>query len=97
MSTPEPTKTIWNNKDIDIPAAVAICPECGGLITVEVYETEQDDETGNWMLSELGSGVHVTCVDDDETPHYNMPYVDWLPIEPKIIKWINSHYDFNPF
>jgi hypothetical protein len=94
-------KEVWGDRSIvDVPKDIAICPECGASIRVDVYEIEQL-ENGHWGVDQLGSGVHIWCAADEagesNIGHYNMPYVDWLPLDKPVIDWLNKTYDFDPF
>jgi hypothetical protein len=90
-------KKKWDGvSTITIPANVSTCPECGAAVFVDIYEITQADNNEDWKLNEDGSGFHLQCVQEDDS-HYQMPYVDWLPLEPRIIRWINDNYDFNPY
>lgn len=73
-----------SNLDGPIPTTVAVCPHCQGQLYLEV--DEWDTETG--IPTE--AGVHVSCVNDEESPglHYQMPYVWWLPLEMTVYQWI---------
>jgi hypothetical protein len=86
----------------EIPLTVAMCPICGGQIYLEIDEWEQEDD-GLWSAS--ASGVHVDCTtapedmhsaewDDWFTAHWSMPYVDWLPVEQVVYKWLFGNYRF---
>lgn len=82
----------------DIPGDVAVCPICGaGLVVEDVDECEE----GGRVTEE---GLHITCVTapdiDDETWHswfnwhYNMPYVDWLPVKTVVYRWFDANYRY---
>lgn len=76
------------------------CPICGDKLTLEIdawtedYDGTKADE----------SGVHVSCVsepditDDDYEEwldgHFQMPYVDWLPVDRKVYAWLEDNYRF---
>lgn len=73
------------------------CPICGA----KVYLMEVDE----WGC-DSGDIVHASfeCetepdIDSDEWEewhwgHYSMPYVDWLPWEVKVMKWLNERYHY---
>jgi hypothetical protein len=89
-------KTKWDGvSTIPIPENVAVCPECGAAIFADVYEISQEADGELWQVWEDGSGLHIQCTQEDDS-HYRMPYVDWVPIEPQVIRWINNNYDFVP-
>lgn len=94
--------TVPHDASIKIPRQVAICPICGEEVTVEIGEWTQSDD-GTWVASD--AGVHASCItepdiiaeDYDEwlNGHFSMPYVDWLPVDQKVTRWINDHYRFD--
>jgi hypothetical protein len=74
------------------------CPICGA----SVYITGVDE----WE-SDSGRIVHFEheCetepdIDSDEwwgwhNGHWNMPYVDWLPWEMRVYRWLDAHYFYS--
>lgn len=71
------------------------CPICGSPVVLgSVVEWGTDDGTI--------VGVEYECstepdLDSDEWPdwhaeHYRMPYVDWLPWETRMMRWLNWRY-----
>ncbi len=84
-----------HSKPIPVPREIAICPICDAEIVVE--------EISEW---ECGSGkpvsISIDCVtepdiDSDEWPdwhneHWSMPYVDWLPVENVVVRWIQENF-----
>lgn len=87
-------KTKWDGKaQILIPVSVAICPECSAQIEADVYEVGKFGRV--WRVNDDGSGLHIQCTKEDIS-HYNMPYVDWLPLDKPVIDWLNANYDFRP-
>ena len=87
-------KKIWDNQDIPIPESVAVCPECGAPVVADVYEIQEFIE-GVWTVADDGSGMHIQCTREDGN-HYQMPYVDWMPLDFPIAVWINANYDLHP-
>jgi hypothetical protein len=84
---------------IDIPADVAVCPYCGAALVARFTAwTEEDD--GTWAASE----VTVDCVSEPAIDggnweswywqHSYMPYVYQLPVDMKVLEWINKTYRF---
>ena len=82
-----------NFDNTSIPRDVATCPICDAdLFFSEINET--DCETG----LPTQDGFHVGCttepeIDDDGWDewhewHYRTPYIDWLPVEAKVYKWL---------
>lgn len=80
---------------ISVPSNVAMCPICGAPIVVADI-TEWESETGKPV------GISVECttepdIDSDEWEdwhkgHYSMPYVDWLPVENRVLTWFQAQY-----
>ena len=77
-----------------IPEVVGQCPICGAPIVIEgIGECELGDD-GRWQPSE----VSITCstgpdVDAPEWQewldhHFSMPYVDWLPLTGRVLRWL---------
>lgn len=80
---------------IGVPRDVKICPICDAAIVI--------DEVREW---EYESGkpisISVDCttqpdIDSKEWPswfceHWSMPYVDWLPVEMRVLEWFEKHY-----
>lgn len=87
---------------INVPDEIAVCPICGAAIWVEVTEWEHQPD-GTWAVSDCG--VYTNCasepdINSDEwkdwhNGHYAMPYVDWLPVDLRITKWLKRTYRFN--
>lgn len=81
----------------------ARCPICGaGLLLDAGAGTELDEATGEWIATE----IDLSCesepdIDSDEWDewdewHYRMPYVDWLPLEQRILSAVRRKYHFAP-
>ena len=98
-------EVIASSQSIKVPVEIAICPICGAEIVLDIDEWEEDDN-GQWMAFE--TGVHCTCITepDIDSPeelkqfqgfyreHFQMPYVDWLPVDMKVHKWLGENYRF---
>lgn len=95
-------QTITTDTEVSIPPTVKKCPICKASLTVEIDEWEQDDD-GTWYASE--TGVHCSCStepdmfegDDWEDwfdGHFSMPYVDWMPVDQFIYRWLKRNYRF---
>lgn len=79
----------WNNT-IPIPRRVAVCPICSDKIYAEFNEWQK---IGNYWVP---VNISLNCLsepdfddpgyDDWLSGHYNMPYVDWLPLTMKVEK-----------
>jgi hypothetical protein len=72
------------------------CPICGKGLIIEINEWET--ETGKVTPT----GLSITCetrpVDNERQfygwleEHYQMPYVDWLPVEILVYQWFDQNY-----
>jgi hypothetical protein len=94
------TYTLVNPRAVfRVPKDVETCPICGAQILLEFDEFEQDAD-GQWMPT--ACGLHPNCETEPEigghfwedwfSGHWSMPYVDWLPVESRLLKWFNAHY-----
>lgn len=82
-----------------VPVQVAVCPICGEPIQITEIE-EWETETGK--VTDCGLRVDCTTAPEYQTnggdmdaylrDHWSMPYVDWLPVEEKVLTWLNRHY-----
>lgn len=91
-----------NDRLIDIPNNIAVCPICKSKISVHIDEIElhEDDK---WYASECG--LSIDCeqepdIDSEEwedwhNGHYSMPYVDWLPVIKTVYDWLAKNYTFD--
>ena len=93
---------ITSEDTIKIPKNVVVCPICGEQVIIEIQEiTEDYDKT--WRASEYGftsSCISEPDITDEHyedwlNQHFVMPYVDWLPVDKKIIDWLDKNYRFN--
>lgn len=64
------------------------CPYCGGKLTASVNGWYQEPD--GWIADD----VQLDCENDDEKheDHCYMPYENWLPVEQRILRWINARY-----
>lgn len=75
-----------------IDPAVAVCPYCEGPLAAQATE---------WMVDPDDYGtagdIDMHCLAEEDSPirHDHMPYVYWLPVQSKVIEWINTHYQFD--
>lgn len=84
----------------EIPAEVAVCPICQAKIVIDIDEWE----TKNGRVTK--AGFHITCETQPEPDdrnsdnwwnwHYQMPYVDWLPVQAEVYKWFDSNFRYVP-
>jgi hypothetical protein len=80
---------------IPVPREVAVCPICEADIEVEEV-MEWECESGEPM------SIQVQCttepdIDGDEwwgwqRGHWSMPYVDWLPVENRVLEWFRQNF-----
>ena len=85
--------------DIEVPDRVATCPYCGGKLSIRAHTWTQNDD-GAW----IATGIDVDCdtepdIDGDEwddwnTRHSYMPYVNWLPLHERLMKWMRKRFRF---
>lgn len=82
---------------IPVPGEVAICPICSAKLKVEISGAVENGD--DWEVDE----IHLSCTEEPDMDnvqewrdhmdsHYSMPYVDWLPLEEPVLKWINENY-----
>ncbi|NIP28224.1 MAG: hypothetical protein GWN55_07455 [Phycisphaerae bacterium] len=87
---------------LKIPAEVAVCPICGAAIYTDFDCWYLDEKEGRWQAD----SVNMDCETEPEdiesfewqqwfAGHYSQPYIDWLPVEKRILEWINENYYFN--
>jgi hypothetical protein len=79
-----------------VPDGVGKCPYCGGQLDVSSVVGEYLEE-GVWLVDD----VHLDCmnepdIDSEEWVEFNkvhswMPYVYWLPVQEKVIYWLNVY------
>ena len=77
-----------------------LCPYCGGDLTYRCNGHEQEDD-GTW----IADSFDVECstepdMEDEEweywlDQHSDMPYVNQLPVDEAVKKWINERYRFD--
>jgi len=102
-------QTVPHDEIINVPPEIAVCPYCGGKLTVQLDTWVQLDD-GAWGVGET---AHVECESEPDIPeddddmnawdesdewdesHSAMPYVYLLPVEIKVAKWINANYRFD--
>ncbi len=101
-------KIIPHDSIIQIPETVAVCPYCGGKLTVKLDEWTQNDD-GTWIADDTPhtecqkepdmTGADNVGVSDDwgewDDNHSIMPYVYLLPVQLKVGRWINENFRFD--
>ena len=75
------------------------CPICGAKVILTVV-IEWDADDGEIIQVEYECETEPD-IDSDEWSdwhrgHYAMPYVDWLPWEVAMLRWLNWHYYYDP-
>ena len=91
--TPQLTRP--SDVPIPIPVNVARCPICKAPLNVgEIAEWECD---GGKITDFSIDCTTEPDIDGDEWPewhaeHYHMPYVDWLPLEVPVGRWLNANH-----
>ncbi len=85
----------------EIPGYKFKCPKCGDLLTLEIDEWEQLAD-GTWQISE--GGLQLSCASEPMIGskkwndwfnwHFDMPYVYWLPLQMRVLQWLNENYRF---
>lgn len=97
--------TIETDTIIEVPTSVAVCPYCGAPLIARPEAWTQEDD-GSWSASESGLECLSEPELDDSDPHSVelwedwlaehtvMPYVFMLPVDVKVLAWINANYRF---
>lgn len=96
------TRIPWPTESAPLKIS-ARCPICGDELLLNAGEgTELDEATGQWIATE----VNLDCagepdIESDEWDewhkwHYSTPYIDWLPLEQKVLKEVRIKYYFEP-
>ncbi len=96
----KPRTLVSTGAVIQIPTDVAVCPICDGKLSTQADEwTERTD--GTWKaVTAHPECEHEPEIDSDEWDdwhrgHYSMPYLDWLPLERPLLRWLNRNYDWD--
>jgi hypothetical protein len=85
------TALLSTNAAIPIDPYIAVCPICGGKLVAEATAWEMD-YFGLYRATEIDIDCeHEPDIDSDEWDawhkrHYSTPYIDWLPIETKVLE-----------
>lgn len=84
---------------IRVPAQIAVCPYCNAELIVGIDEFSQE-KPQEWKAS----SVCVQCLSEPDldspewdywlAQHSVMPYVYQLPVDLKVIDWLNHTYTF---
>lgn len=78
----------------------AKCPICGSKLLLDAGEGCEQDSNGEWIATEID--LQCTSEPDIESQewddwhrwHYSMPYVDWLPLEQRVLRAVRLKYYF---
>lgn len=96
---PSAMKTISDASEILLPDTFR-CPICGEKIYIEeVADWHEEDGVLKALAVKVDCTTFPGFDDEDEfeaymSEHYSMPYVDWLPLEQEITKWVNERYSW---
>ena len=92
-------KLVEASHDFEIPASVAKCPICDGVLYAGTTGwTQMEDST--WAADcieidcETEPDIDGPDWEDWFTGHYAMPYVDWLPVDLLVREWMTANYRF---
>ena len=80
---------------IQIPRCIAVCPYCDDTLLIESIDSITET-SGGMAKADLSE---PDVADEDEFDdwiqyHSDMPYVYMLPIEKRILKWLNAWHEF---
>jgi hypothetical protein len=109
MSSELTLQIVPSRQRIEIPKSVGLCPYCDGEVGLvaecQGWSLESD---GTWSaesidlscknepeLDETSGPQQLDAWDEWLAAHSYMPYVFWLPLQLKVIEWINSKYRFS--
>lgn len=90
---------IGPNSVIEIPASVALCPYCDGILSASFTAWEEDDN-GDVKAIEMDLDCQTQPPlesgdwEDWTRQHSQMPYVYMLPVHDRVLKWINKRFRF---
>jgi hypothetical protein len=90
-------KLVPENKEFTFKG---LCPYCEGDLTYHVEGWEQEED-GTWIADYIQSecstmpGLTSRKFNDWMNQHSDMPYVNQLPVDERVKKWINKRYRFD--
>lgn len=94
-------KLLQTGAVIKIPAEVAVCPICGGRLYTNFDCWYLDEKEGRWYADSCNIDCETEPADIESfewgewfSAHYSQPYIDWLPVEKRVLAWINKNYCF---
>jgi hypothetical protein len=85
---------------LPMPLPRFACPICGAKVYLtSVDEWGADDGEIIGASFDCETEPDIPDIDSDARGkwfegHYRMPYVDWLPWEIKVMRWLNQHYHY---
>lgn len=96
---------IDSQSPVYVPVAVAKCPYCGDKLVIVAVDEWIRKEEGVYYPDhiEVQCDSQPDIEDENENPgitysfektHYNMPYVNWMPVEEKVLAWFAKTYNF---
>lgn len=89
------------DKSIEVPITIAVCPYCYSPLSV-AFEEWVEDSSGYLMANNCIVECHAEPDTESEEwsdwfdRHSYMPYVYQLPVDLKVLNWINENYRFKP-
>ena len=78
------------------------CPICGAGLLLDAGESCEQIESGEWIASEIRLDCETEPdIDSSEWPawhraHYGTPYIDWLPLEMRVLEDVRRRFCFDP-
>jgi len=90
-------KILEEDTYLEVPEEIAVCPICKAKLFVYCEHWEEHPD-GAWIAASINMECETEPDIDSEdwndwfSGHYSMPYVDWLPVEQKLLVWINKNY-----
>jgi hypothetical protein len=92
--------TIKAHDIVPLPEALSVCPICQRKLVITSYDSWCEDDESRWYAIE----VHTQCesepaIDSDNwddwyRSHYSHPYIDWMPLSERILRWLKENYRF---
>ena len=103
MSPIEPVvRVLFPEEKMPFKLMQDICPICGSEIVLSEVGGLELDDNGEWIATE----ITLECTSEPDidsdgwndwlNSHYQTPYIDWLPLEQKILKVVRTRYYFAP-
>lgn len=83
---------------INIPRDVAVCPYCEAALSVSC-DTWEEMNDGTWQAEHIECLCHNEPEEMDSkewdewlSVHSDMPYVYQLPVDLRVLAWVNARY-----